>query len=783
MPKPLEIYSAWEKEAPATICHLMQIDAGDGSAAKRLTLTDKPYVDKGVAGTRYHHTYPAPFHCIQSDIVTEESEDGTRYSSITITTFDGELLSALDSAFVQGRAFRMYRGDQRWSILEEDFPYRFVEIFRGVVAEAVNNGDGTITLSLRPAGFDLESSAASESSPLAFGICHNTSAYLVDSANLKYRCNSYLTNPTTDGLFKVFDNGVELVETTDFELLLEDEDLNEDVSGLFRGKFQLLASPSGTITTNQNYSENLSMEFGNPAWLLFRAIKHFYYPNYPTYQDKYEVFVSGEFEGLHQCFKADGTKLYILGVLNGFYYTRQFSLSTAWDITTISYDSKSLNSGSDPVRCVHIDAAGTSYYELMPDGVINQYTLSTAWDISTGTITGTVDLEVVLGVASNFYRCFAIVSNDVYVCVSRTIYKLSMTGGDISTLDDPVQQIILSNFARDITFSSDGKKFYFTEERYAPLVRQLNLPTAYDLTEAYYPKQSLMYEGYDYQMHLNAFGSIQLSDTDDKLLLLFYDGEDNNNGIYTGDPVNHIVSFDLTDGDLPADMLRMQYLNAGDSGEPKVGVFYRSEVSKRQVLTDICESFGASFSAARDGSLIVSVDWRTDVGGGADDRFFEIDLSAMIGERGQHIRQESTYVYPEELAVSYARNFNPISESESAGSLTDAQKLALATEKLTLVTENDYGLGTIVIDAYCAFEHDAQRVSDQYSPATERQYKTYDVDVSLWWAGAISSFEIGSYMKFTGDVRYPGISDPDFGITIGRKINWSKNMQTIRVYM
>jgi len=85
-------------------------------------------------------------------------------------------------------------------------------------------------------------------------------------------------------------------------------------------------------------------------------------------------------------FKSDGSKMYIVGLIGATIY--QYTLSTPWDVSTASYDSKSLSVSSQDTnpRGVFIDASGTKVYIA---GNINdtvfQYTLSTPWDISTGT--------------------------------------------------------------------------------------------------------------------------------------------------------------------------------------------------------------------------------------------------------------------------------------------------------------------------------------------------------------------------------------------------------------
>jgi sugar lactone lactonase YvrE len=85
-------------------------------------------------------------------------------------------------------------------------------------------------------------------------------------------------------------------------------------------------------------------------------------------------------------FKPDGTKMYRVGVSTD--TVHQYSLSTAWDVTTISYDSVSkLVSAQDTIPTeLDFSPDGTKMYIIgNTNNSIFQYTLSTAWDVSTAT--------------------------------------------------------------------------------------------------------------------------------------------------------------------------------------------------------------------------------------------------------------------------------------------------------------------------------------------------------------------------------------------------------------
>jgi DNA-binding beta-propeller fold protein YncE len=83
-------------------------------------------------------------------------------------------------------------------------------------------------------------------------------------------------------------------------------------------------------------------------------------------------------------FKPDGTKMYICTSAEDAVF--QYSLSTAWDLSTASYDSVSFDTSNEEnnVQALAFSNDGTKMYTagLEFDNVV-EYDLSTAWDVST----------------------------------------------------------------------------------------------------------------------------------------------------------------------------------------------------------------------------------------------------------------------------------------------------------------------------------------------------------------------------------------------------------------
>lgn len=80
----------------------------------------------------------------------------------------------------------------------------------------------------------------------------------------------------------------------------------------------------------------------------------------------------------------DGTELYATEITFNASKVVQYSMSTAWDLSTASYTRNySVNSEELSVRGVSFSEDGTLMFINGSNSDINKYTLSTAWDIST----------------------------------------------------------------------------------------------------------------------------------------------------------------------------------------------------------------------------------------------------------------------------------------------------------------------------------------------------------------------------------------------------------------
>jgi hypothetical protein len=170
-------------------------------------------------------------------------------------------------------------------------------------------------------------------------------------------------------------------------------------------------------------------------------------------------------------FSSDGTKLYGVGNTNNTIY--QYTLSTPWDISTGSYASKSLAVGTQdttPKGFVFSSDGTKGYICGDTNNGIYQYTLSTAWDISTATY-ASKSLIVTTQVSIPNSLCFKSDGTILYVLDDATnaIYQYTLSiAWDISTgsyASKSVETYLINNYfdtsPQGIDISSDGTKIYF----------------------------------------------------------------------------------------------------------------------------------------------------------------------------------------------------------------------------------------------------------------------------------------------------------------------------------
>jgi len=175
-------------------------------------------------------------------------------------------------------------------------------------------------------------------------------------------------------------------------------------------------------------------------------------------------------------FKPDGTKMFVAGNSNDDIF--QYSLSTAWDISTASYDNKAADITSQDTVVVDVgfSSDGTKMFVAGSSGEdINQYTLSTAWDVSTASFDNLIfetDSQ-----ESNILG-FTIKSDGTkfYICGnnSDTIYQYSFSSSSTATVSYPASvkfsggttPSVPANGEKDLLvfITTDGGTTYFGKQ-------------------------------------------------------------------------------------------------------------------------------------------------------------------------------------------------------------------------------------------------------------------------------------------------------------------------------
>ena len=194
-------------------------------------------------------------------------------------------------------------------------------------------------------------------------------------------------------------------------------------------------------------------------------------------------------------FSSDGTKFFVTGYQGN--DVGEYHMSTAWDVSTASYDS-AFGVGSSLGGYSHGLAFNTDGTKMFVSGYYNnnvgEYTLSTGWDVSTASF---VDSFVVTDQDTE-PRGLAFSSDGTKMFISGNAgdtieeYTLS-TGFDVSSAShtDSMDVSSYDNNPRGITFNDDGTYMFFHGQQ-NDKIHSWNLSTGYDIsTGTYIGSQSL----------------------------------------------------------------------------------------------------------------------------------------------------------------------------------------------------------------------------------------------------------------------------------------------------
>ena len=286
-----------------------------------------------------------------------------------------------------------------------------------------------------------------------------------------------------------------------------------------------------------------------------------------SYDSKSFSVVTQEGNSRSLFIKPDGLSFYITGVNNDTVY--QYTMSTAWDISTGTYASKSLSVAAQELNpnSIFFKPDGTKLYVMGASGDdVNQYTLSTAWDISTATF-DSVTFSVASQETTPNDLQFKSDGTKLYVSgFSNKVYQYSLsTAWDVSTASYDTAFADVSGQGANIqstTFSADGSSLFVSFNSTQGVVYSYSLSTAWDASTASYTSVSFTPN----ESITGAVVGLVFGDSGNKMYLMDY-GTDL---IYQYSTVQTTATLDLSTGSVfevtPTSDIQVTLSNPAASG-------------------------------------------------------------------------------------------------------------------------------------------------------------------------------------------------------------------------
>ena len=226
-------------------------------------------------------------------------------------------------------------------------------------------------------------------------------------------------------------------------------------------------------------------------------------------------------------FNNNGTKMYMFGATTDSVY--QYSLSTAYSISTATYDNVSLSASSysTDFDWAKFSPNGNYLYLALGNGYYSKlykFYLSTAWNLSTASYVSNFSLHFNSDyLASSTYAIeFGNSGNNIYILERNGIYNKSLSSQNITDLNDStttmVNSLSISSAEANpygIVFNNNGSKLYIMG---GDKISEHNLSTAYDITTATYNN---VY--FDITSQISAYSSYFFDFNSDGTILLILD--------------------------------------------------------------------------------------------------------------------------------------------------------------------------------------------------------------------------------------------------------------------
>ena len=270
--------------------------------------------------------------------------------------------------------------------------------------------------------------------------------------------------------------------------------------------FKRVTSSSNATTVNcENanvfehvLTENTTFTFSNPPASGTPVTTSFDIAN-ASYESKSFAFTTQDGDAHGLAFKSDGTKMYMVGSSGDNVY--QYSLSTAYDVSTASYDSVSFDISGQSIlsRDIRFNASGSKMYIVQYQGTIYEYDLSTAWNLSTASY-NSASFSVSTQDSAPYSIFFKTDGTKLFVVgdTNDSVFQYSLsTAFDITSASyDSVSFSISSQTTSPtgLVFSSDGTTMLVGNRAGTSEVFKYTLSTAWDLSTASYASESFATE-------------------------------------------------------------------------------------------------------------------------------------------------------------------------------------------------------------------------------------------------------------------------------------------------
>jgi len=206
--------------------------------------------------------------------------------------------------------------------------------------------------------------------------------------------------------------------------------------------------------------------------------------------DSVSFSVSGQETSPHGIFfKPDGSKVYICGTISD--SINEYDLGTAWDVSTCSFSqSFSVLSQEGFVTDLFFKPDGTKFYIIgSTNDTVNEYSLSTAWDVSTASYFQNFSIASQESVAQGL--CFSDDGLKLFIvgAGNDTVYQYSLSSAwDVSSAsyDSKSFSVATQETNPNALFFSPSLDMMFVVGSASDSVHEYALSTAGDVSSASY---------------------------------------------------------------------------------------------------------------------------------------------------------------------------------------------------------------------------------------------------------------------------------------------------------